>query len=79
MACHCVGGVKGTLASAISPERLGSGGLAAQFRERPDGVNKMLKAQGGSPFQSCGRSYNDDPIGGLETMTAVGNFFQDAI
>jgi len=57
----------------------GSGRLAAQFRERPGGMNKMLKAQGSSPFQSCGRSYNNDPIGGLEAMGAVGNFLQDPI
>jgi len=63
----------------INSDRRGSGGLAAQFRERPGCIDKMLKAHGGSPFQSCGRSYNDDPIGGLETMTAFGNFFQDAI
>jgi len=57
----------------------GSGGLTAQFRERPGRMNKMLKAQGGSPFQSSGRSHNDDAISGLETMTAFGNFFQDPI
>ncbi len=56
-----------------------SGGVAAQFREHSGGMNKMLKAQGRSPFQSCGRSYDDDAICGLETMTAVGNFLQDAI
>ncbi|MBZ5494106.1 MAG: hypothetical protein LAO76_24550 [Acidobacteriia bacterium] len=59
--------------------RRGSGGPAAQFRECPDGMNKMLKAQGCSPFQSSRRSYDDDAICGLETMTAVGNFLQDAV
>jgi len=63
----------------ISADGRGSGGLAAQFKERPGGMNKMLKAQGRSPFQSRGRSYDDDTICGLETMTAVGNFLQDAI
>jgi hypothetical protein len=57
----------------------GSGGLAAQFRERAGGTNKMLKTQWDPPLQSRRRGYNDDPICGLETMTAVGNFFQDAI
>ena len=31
--------------AADCAEGRGSGGLAAQFRERPDGMNKMLKAQ----------------------------------
>ena len=57
----------------------GSGGLTAQFRERAGGKDKMLKAQSLSPFQASGRSDNDDPVCGLETMTAVGNFFQDTI
>ena len=63
----------------INADDRGSGGLASQFRERPGGVDKMLKAQGGPPFQSRSRSYNDDAIGGLETMTTFGNFFHDAI
>jgi hypothetical protein len=52
---------------------------ATQFRERAGGKDKMLKAQSLSPFQASGRSDNDDPVCGLETMTAVGNFFQDTI
>ncbi|HEY2234742.1 MAG TPA: hypothetical protein VGK01_14810 [Candidatus Angelobacter sp.] len=34
-----------TLFAADCADERGSGGLAAQFRERPDGMNKVLKAQ----------------------------------
>jgi hypothetical protein len=57
----------------------GSGGLAAQFRERAGGKDKMLHAQSLSPFQSGCRGQNDDPIRGLKTMAAAGNFFKDPI
>jgi hypothetical protein len=57
----------------------GSGGLAAQFRERAGSKDKMLHAQSLSPFQSRRRGQNDDPIRGLKTMAAAGNFFKDPI
>jgi hypothetical protein len=57
----------------------GSGGLAAQFRERAGGKDKMLHAQSLSPFQSGCRGQNYDPIRGLKTMAAAGNFFKDPI
>jgi hypothetical protein len=57
----------------------GSGGLTPQFLKRSGGVDKVLDAQRLSPFQTRRRGQNDDPIRGLRTMTAIGNFFKDPV
>jgi len=47
--------------------------------KRPGGVDEVLDAQRLSPFQSRRRGYDNDPMRGLKTMTARGNFFKDPI
>jgi hypothetical protein len=64
---------------AMNPQERGSGGLAAQFRESPGGIDKVLEAQWLSPFKSRCWSQYDDPICGLNAVTATGNFLKDAV
>jgi hypothetical protein len=58
---------------------LPSGGLTPEFLKRSGGMNKVLDAQRLSAFQTRRRGQNDDPIRGLKTMTAIGNFLKDSI
>jgi len=55
------------------------GGLTPELLKRPGGVDEVLDAQRLSPFQSRRRGYDNDPMRGLKTMTARGNFFKDPI
>lgn len=57
----------------------GSGGLAAQLRKQPGGMDKVLDTERLPPFQACRRSQYDDPIRGLNTVTAAGNFLKEAV